>query len=700
MRNPLLILAVIFIFSVASAMAFTCDSGTINDSCIVSSSKTIEVGEQIIGSGNITITSSGRLYPTNNDMGFLIDLDGDFVMQSGADARLYPDGTDNQHGSQVNIQVNEFKIESGAMFRTGGAICTNSYYSGGLGGTINITANKVNISGLLETRGGVSTSCWCNGRNAGDLRIIADDIYLSENGIINSSGGWGGTCENGGRGSGGYVDIQGDNIILEGVIDVNMGSEGGYGSTYPSYYNYDGWIDIFYNNSLDKSSLQNSPSKNIDSFYGMVCGQEGFCACGDEDTLCIVKKGFVNNESVEYSGDGDLILTSKAYFSNQYTKDLIFNFSDIYFRQGSYINYAGYLPSPEAVFATDGGNINIYGDNIKVESQYISVVGGYCRQFGVHGDSGNIIIESINDLNLTTWLKASGTESFVPQLCSGGDGGNVYLKANNFNHLRPTITYNSQYQTGTIYYDYFGSIMTFGGTSPDTCEGARLAGDGGNITIITNNLYSNYVMDSTEGKTCDYLYNGSIVFGYSSINVTDATIIPFYSNYCENWVCDVYDSCQPDITGGVLNCIVVSGEPIENCGNEDYIGDYFEFTEFCDYCIPEYSTLYGVCINGNRTVSQSLDNNETCCMVTGNSTDCYVSGELIEECELPFVSPSYRDYQVEAILTETGTGIGVVMDRMRLPVGQFILFLAIIGGVVALILGIVFAIKQSLNKNM
>ena len=52
------------------------------------------------------------------------------------------------------------------------------------------------------------------------------------------------------------------------------------------------------------------------------------------------------------------------------------------------------------------------------------------------------------------------------------------------------------------------------------------------------------------------------------------------------------------------------------------------------------------------------------------------------------------------VLDETGNGIGVMVDALRLPVGQFVLFLAIIGAVVALILGIVFAVRKLATKHL
>lgn len=64
------------------------------------------------------------------------------------------------------------------------------------------------------------------------------------------------------------------------------------------------------------------------------------------------------------------------------------------------------------------------------------------------------------------------------------------------------------------------------------------------------------------------------------------------------------------------------------------------------------------------------------------------------------VCPTNSTLGVCDVLSETGTGIGDMVDALRLPVGQFVLFLAIIGAVVALILGIVFAIRRLATKHL
>jgi len=51
-------------------------------------------------------------------------------------------------------------------------------------------------------------------------------------------------------------------------------------------------------------------------------------------------------------------------------------------------------------------------------------------------------------------------------------------------------------------------------------------------------------------------------------------------------------------------------------------------------------------------------------------------------------------------LTEVGIGVGNFAEETRLPLGKFIMFLALIGAVIALIVGIIFVIKHSIAKHL
>ncbi len=62
--------------------------------------------------------------------------------------------------------------------------------------------------------------------------------------------------------------------------------------------------------------------------------------------------------------------------------------------------------------------------------------------------------------------------------------------------------------------------------------------------------------------------------------------------------------------------------------------------------------------------------------------------------------PENSTLEICDMLSETGAGIGEFAENSRQPLGKFILFLAIIGAIVALVLGIVYVIKKSITKHM
>jgi hypothetical protein len=113
---------------------------------------------------------------------------------------------------------------------------------------------------------------------------------------------------------------------------------------------------------------------------------------------------------------------------------------------------------------------------------------------------------------------------------------------------------------------------------------------------------------------------------------------------CSGWTCETYDSCQPE---GYKTCLSAVGEPSETCTNEAFEGNLADFTTSCTY-----------------------------------------------------VAPARTSYGIYSVLSETGNGIGTMVDAIKLPVGRFALFLGIIGGVVVLIAGLVFAIKTMFKKVM
>lgn len=52
-----------------------------------------------------------------------------------------------------------------------------------------------------------------------------------------------------------------------------------------------------------------------------------------------------------------------------------------------------------------------------------------------------------------------------------------------------------------------------------------------------------------------------------------------------------------------------------------------------------------------------------------------------------------------SVLEESGTGLGIFLEAIRNPVVKIVIVLGIIGGVLALIVGIVYMIKHAVTKH-
>jgi len=59
--------------------------------------------------------------------------------------------------------------------------------------------------------------------------------------------------------------------------------------------------------------------------------------------------------------------------------------------------------------------------------------------------------------------------------------------------------------------------------------------------------------------------------------------------------------------------------------------------------------------------------------------------------------PENSTLEICDLLSETGTGIGEFAEGARQPLGKFILFLALIGAIVGLVVAVIFVIKKSLT---
>ena len=159
---------------------------------------------------------------------------------------------------------------------------------------------------------------------------------------------------------------------------------------------------------------------------------------------------------------------------------------------------------------------------------------------------------------------------------------------------------------------------------------------------------------------------------------------------CGNWTCDSYNTCE--ITDTQI-CNSVTGLP-SGCTNTTFEGSYNDYNQSCDYCTPDwYCDTYDTC---NYNIGY-----KNCLSVTDRNT-CYTTTSLASDNFTGSLS-TYRSTCGQGIsppLTESATGMAIMIDNVRVPTGRFLLFMGIIGAIAGLVAGIIFAIKKVSTKHM
>jgi len=168
----------------------------------------------------------------------------------------------------------------------------------------------------------------------------------------------------------------------------------------------------------------------------------------------------------------------------------------------------------------------------------------------------------------------------------------------------------------------------------------------------------------------------------------------FYTfTVCGNWTCNSYTTCQPDALGGYQPCVNVTGLPT-GCDNATYEGDITQLNQSCDYCTPEwYCSTFDTC-----DYNTGFQN----CINVTDRNDCYAQTNAPSDNFTGSLS-TYRatcGQGISPALTETGQGTAEMVDQVRLPVGNFLLFFGIIGAIIGLVAGLIFAIKGIMNKRL
>ncbi len=192
-------------------------------------------------------------------------------------------------------------------------------------------------------------------------------------------------------------------------------------------------------------------------------------------------------------------------------------------------------------------------------------------------------------------------------------------------------------------------------------------------TGITQDGTYFWIIDDTKTEVDKYYMNGTYtnesfdISGSGNMNpfgiVQDGTYFWIvsdssdlvYKYYMEGsciYECTLFDSCYPDITGGLKNCTAVDED--EEC---NYTGDYTEFQESCNYCTLEEEISRGECINDSyRVNTYLLLNNATCCALTGNNTDCNETDSYNSSCGY---AKQYDSGEASEVGADLVVGIGV-----------------------------------------
>ncbi len=243
---------------------FACDSGTLADTCNVTTTQAMTNGSSISGTGSLVIKNGGNL-TTSNAQSFSIAMDGSVTIESGGNitgnlSSLTAASLDVQTGGNINANSKGSTGGTGANGSgTGrGVGCGSSgCYGGGAGyggtgGKATSNAGGPSYGSIKSptdygSGGGGSNNSGTGGSGGGAVKIVVTGT-LNVGGNITANGGNGGsaTSGGGGGGSGGSIWVSADSITGSG----NMNANGGNGNNTNTGAGGGGRIAVFYTSSL------------------------------------------------------------------------------------------------------------------------------------------------------------------------------------------------------------------------------------------------------------------------------------------------------------------------------------------------------------------------------------------------------------------------------------------------------------------
>lgn len=334
----LVVVVVCIVFTDANAAGFSCDTGTLSDTCTVTSLKTIDANDIVSGSGSLVIGSGGELRVATSSY-FSIEMGGDITIQSGGKIS----------GNLLGATSTNFTIDIGGMIdvsgkgyiggTTGaGTTCSGcggqgasgsyagSYYGGGgsyggSGGTFSpynsdmiITPAGISYGSTTAplhfgSGGGGGGASAPGGNGGGAVKLIISGT-LTNNGLIKADGSNGvyAASHYAGGGSGGSIFISTNILSGNGSTTSNGGNGGRANGTSIAGGGGGGRIAVYFdtNNSTISYSALGKGVTIIESAYGGA------------GTI------FTKARSVAY---GDLLLNNGGYRNSSSTLSSFTNFS-------------------------------------------------------------------------------------------------------------------------------------------------------------------------------------------------------------------------------------------------------------------------------------------------------------------------------------------------------------------------------------
>ncbi|NOR85253.1 hypothetical protein GQ473_03985, partial [archaeon] len=237
----LILASIILLFAPVSAV--TCDSGTLDTTCNITTSQNV-TGEDISGSGNLVIRNGGDLWTDSGpDTTVAINMAGYVAIESGGsitgNANITTANLTIETGGEINVDYKGYaggpKLSAGFGSGAGGTGTGGGGAGhGGNGGNGYGSAGGTSYDSLTEPQdlgsgggGGGTASAGSGGAGGGLLKLYVSET-LAVNGSIQANGGGGSVSDGrgGGGGSGGSIWIDAKMITGTGTIRANGGNGG------------------------------------------------------------------------------------------------------------------------------------------------------------------------------------------------------------------------------------------------------------------------------------------------------------------------------------------------------------------------------------------------------------------------------------------------------------------------------------------